>query len=278
MGIDPSGMQFLARAKASGVDFRSTLTIGRQQLYGAHRAAPGVAPVSGFAEPLFGALGAESVDSLDASDYEGANLVADLNFPLPESWTGRYTAVFDGGSLEHLLDVPGALRNLMSLVRPGGHLLAGYPANNQVGHGLYQFSPELFFRTLTPANGFQVEEILLVERSWWTRRSTRWWQVRDPSDAGRRVEMAGRRPSGVFVRARRLGDLPTTLAVAQQSDYARAWESSGPAGLARWVDSLPWPAPALAAEVLRRRHRVAGYARLGRHSLAQAIGGSEAGD
>jgi hypothetical protein len=41
---------------------------------------------TGFAEPLLEHLGATSVDSIDASDDAGANLIADLSNPIPAAW------------------------------------------------------------------------------------------------------------------------------------------------------------------------------------------------
>ena len=37
------------------------------------------------------------------------------------------------------------------------HFVRITPANNFFGHGFYQFTPELFFRIFSAANGFEVE-------------------------------------------------------------------------------------------------------------------------
>jgi hypothetical protein len=39
-------------------------------------------PASDFAEPLLKSLDASVVESIDASDYEGASIIADFNRPL----------------------------------------------------------------------------------------------------------------------------------------------------------------------------------------------------
>ena len=85
----------------------------------------------------------------------------------------------DAGSLEHVFDVPTAIRNCMRMVAPGGYFLAITPANNTMGHGFYQFSPELFYRVLSDANGFTVERMLVTGTS-----STRWFEVADPASIG----------------------------------------------------------------------------------------------
>ena len=36
----------------------------------------------------------------------------------------------------------------------GGSIFVNTPANNMMGHGFYQFSPELMYRIFAEANGF----------------------------------------------------------------------------------------------------------------------------
>jgi hypothetical protein len=36
-----------------------------------------------------------SIHVLDVSNYEGANIVWDMNQPLPEKWTGKYDIIYD---------------------------------------------------------------------------------------------------------------------------------------------------------------------------------------
>src|ERR1035438_1348368 len=95
------------------------MTVGRQVLYASGRqlAREGIVglQMGEYSEDLFRQLGADTVDSLDASDYEGATLIHDLNDELPRDLNGHFTMVFDGGSIEHIYDVAGALRKLQGL-------------------------------------------------------------------------------------------------------------------------------------------------------------------
>ena len=139
MGINGNGAQFLAYARSIGADFGRTMMIGRQNLYitpaemsqalggYGHRVdAPALAEIcagaDGFSENLFRRLGAQDVHSLDYSPYQGATHVHDMNEPIPAELREQYTAVLDGGSLEHVFNFPVAIRNCMEMVACGGRL------------------------------------------------------------------------------------------------------------------------------------------------------------
>jgi hypothetical protein len=110
----------------------------------------------------------------------------------------------------------------MEMVACGGHFFAATPANNNFGHGFYQFSPELFFRVLSPKNGFKVEYCIAVEYG--PRR--RLFAVADPEAARARVTLINASPVVLFVWAKRVEIKPLFLETPQQSDYAAAWASS----------------------------------------------------
>ena len=69
-----------------------------------------------YGEPFLQRLGFTLTDSLDADAYQGAGLIHDLNTPLPPDWHGRYDWVFDGGTLEHVFDLPQASKNVAALL------------------------------------------------------------------------------------------------------------------------------------------------------------------
>jgi hypothetical protein len=79
---------------------------------------------------------------LDASPYEGADTIHDMNTPVPEAWHGRYDVVIDSGSLEDIFNFPVAIANLANMLRVGGTIFVTTPANNLMRHGFYQFSPD----------------------------------------------------------------------------------------------------------------------------------------
>jgi hypothetical protein len=239
MGLDNTAAQTLCGAKSAGADFTSTMMIGRQWLLAApdvvrevarlHGAAvPPAEPGQPFAEPFFEMLGARQVDSLDVSTFEGATIQHDLNRPIPDRLKGKYDLVFDGGSLEHVFNFPVALQSCMEMVKPGGHFVQVSNANNFMGHGLWQISPELMYRSMSAANGFQVIAIMLRELHWSRRKGDRrgpYHIARDPDELGWRVELANRHPTYIITIARRSGSGPLFAEPPQQSDYQRLWDT-----------------------------------------------------
>jgi hypothetical protein len=114
-------------------------------------------------EMLFKLIGFESVRSLDVSDYENSDYVFDLNSP-PEqlSITERFEMVYDGGTLEHVFNVPNALATIAQLTKIGGYIVHETPCNNYLDHGFYQICPTLFL-DFYEANEWEVIDIRLLQ-------------------------------------------------------------------------------------------------------------------
>src|SRR5579871_4363455 len=110
------------------------------------------------AADLFSACGIEATFSLDISTDEGADFLFDLNNPLPPpDLVSRFAAVLNGGTLEHVFNLPNALSAITRLLRPGGCALHVVPVHNWVDHGFYQISPTLLFDYYTAAR-FEILE------------------------------------------------------------------------------------------------------------------------
>lgn len=237
MGIDLHNLNFLAHAQDLGVSFDRTLAIGRQALFieprplEAHRVRrslpplrePAVAPgAPRYFEPLTQQwLGARVADSVDASPYENARLIHDMNLPWPRDGAlaaerGSYDAVLDFGCLEHVFDFPTAWRNCIDLCKVGGHVFHALPANNLSGHGFYQFSPELFCNLYQPSRGFELRGLFFVLKA----EPRLWWRVANPLQVKRRVNLCNSHEVYLLVLARKLAE-PGPLPAPQQSDYAQ---------------------------------------------------------
>jgi hypothetical protein len=173
-----------------------------------------------YADKFFRFLGAKEPVSVDRSDYEGATLLHDLNQPFPESLRSGFDLVIDGGTLEHIFDYPSALRHCLELVSVGGHFITITPTNQWMGHGFYQFSPELFFRVFNAENGFELRKIVLFES---TKADAAFYEVKDPAINGIRVMMKSPQPVMLAVLARRTAEVPLFSRPPQQSDYVAIW-------------------------------------------------------
>jgi hypothetical protein len=244
MGIAWQSARWLCWLNANGLKMGRTLTLGRMNLYMspeefgelARRCGlPGpeverhFTPFPQYAEPLFSALGATEVLSMDASNFESASIVHDLNEPVPAELHKAFDVVYDGGTLEHVFNFPEAFRSAMQMVKVGGSLLIHQAMNNMSGHGLYCFSPELFFRALSPENGFKVLNLHIFERY---PRSA-WYRVRDPAEAGRRALLVNwGLETEVLVHAVRTDDVPIFRRWPQQSDYSAQWAGGSDASVA----------------------------------------------
>lgn len=218
--------QFLLRKQISQLD----------REFGVDLTACGNARFGDFADAFFTAAGASEVSAIDASGYERAGVIHDMNEPVPAELHERFDMVVDGGSIEHIFKPGEALANSMRMTRVGGHLIIWAPANNQNGHGFYQFSPEFFFSALKPETGYVIERVLLVECRYPSvslaapRRAVR---VRNPADVQARVGALSRRPLMLLVHAIKREHLEQPFSVVpQQSDYVAQWDGSSERGSA----------------------------------------------
>lgn len=113
------------------------------------------------AKDFFRLLGFNNIHVMDISDYEGADIVCDLNNPVDASLHNQFDYIIDGGTLEHVFNIPAALNNISKMLKIGGKVYHYLPAASYINHGFYSVSPSLFtdyYRT----NGGQVEECNII--------------------------------------------------------------------------------------------------------------------
>lgn len=223
MGLGLNGTRFLVGESKRGLRLGRTLTLGRQRICMSERHYSGFLELLGvsqkemtYADDFFAGLGADPLEIMDASAYEGAALIHDLNDPVREDLKSTYDTVIDGGTLEHVFNFPVAIRTCMELVKPGGNLILITPCHNLSGHGLYQFSAELFYSVLAPENGYQVERMMIVADG-------HWYAIRNPAEIRGRIEIHSKDVIELFIRAKRTSEQPVFTTWPQQSDYSDAW-------------------------------------------------------
>jgi hypothetical protein len=117
---------------------------------------------------FFQRLGFKTVDALDFSDFEGANIVHDLNVPCNKDFKniGDYNLIFDGGTIEHIFSMPNILKNIFDLLSVGGRIMHSAPVN-MFNHGFYNYST-CFFEDFYSCNNFLINECAIIK---WTERT-----------------------------------------------------------------------------------------------------------
>ncbi len=239
MGIDRTSLAALLYARAlMGNKLGRTLVLGRQKVNVESSefvdlleyclpqrvwSDKTVVGLGSYADQMLAALGANPIDSLDASGYEGATIVQDLNRPAPAELKRSYDVVFDGGTIEHVFMAGLALLETASMVAPGGCFISVATGNNFLGHGFWQLSPEVYFRSLTPGRGFKDVRVFLVPVGW----RDRWIEIPDPDKVHQRVIFVNARETYIVCIARRqdAGDMSDDEPLPQQSDYLASWKS-----------------------------------------------------
>ncbi len=111
--------------------------------------------------------------SFDKSNYEKPTFIK--NFEKEIYHDHKFDIFFDGGSLQHIYNIPKALENINKLTKIGGKILHTVVFNNFQGFGLYQLSPEIFFSIYSEKNGFENTKIYLVNNDddkYWYRVSS----------------------------------------------------------------------------------------------------------
>lgn len=116
-------------------------------------------------DSVFKSLGFERVHTLDFSDFEGADIVFDLNSAnVPGDLVDSYDFIIDHGTIEHIFHIPNVLHNIYHMLKIGGRIVHSSPSSNFVDHGFYMFSPTLFF-DFYKSNKYEINSIRFTESS-----------------------------------------------------------------------------------------------------------------
>ncbi|TRZ75817.1 MAG: hypothetical protein D4R94_06035 [Chitinophagaceae bacterium] len=162
--------------------------------------------------------GIQKVDYLDFSSYEGATILHDLGQPIPHNLVEVYDLVIDAGTLEHVPDFLTALSNTKKMVKIGGSLLIIAPANNFLGHGCYQLSPEIFHRALALDQGFKIDYSILHVEGFF---GGRWINIPNSSDINQRLNVTTKNATYICILAKKTSN--NDEKIGNQSDYESAW-------------------------------------------------------
>lgn len=228
MGLGKNTTKLLCMLKRKNlVNYENTLTLGRQELnlnkrtiralYSAYGDVLSTDQIRGkYSEKFFAALGSKKTDSMDASKFEGATILHDLNKPVSQDMVERYTCIVDGGTTEHIFDFPTAMKNIMKMLKVGGVYIGMVPSNQWNGHGFYQFSAMLYIQLFCKNNHFQLKKIYFSDGS-------RMWELLD-KDVSKRIEMVSHKPLEIYVVAKKISRIENDEIVLQQGDYIEKWD------------------------------------------------------
>src|SRR5579863_2032135 len=75
-------------------------------------------------EAFFRLLGVPTIRALDHSGYEGAEIIHDLNRPIPSHFESTADFILDGSTLDNVFNPATAIQNVARLLRPGGRFLS----------------------------------------------------------------------------------------------------------------------------------------------------------
>lgn len=109
---------------------------------------------------FFDLLGAPEFRALDHSDYEGADLVWDLNKPIPTDLHGIADFILDGSTLDNVFNPAQALINIGAMLRPAGRVLSVNMGSLR-GLAYTALSPQWFLDYFT-VNGFADTRIYIT--------------------------------------------------------------------------------------------------------------------
>lgn len=228
MGVNYNSAFFLKRCKENGVVFDSLCTLGHQELYikdGLRsRLEKEVPTYSGaicrqqYSDEMFRRLGAKDIGILDASGYENANIIHDMNLPVPEKYKEKFSCVFDGGATEHIFNFPIAIQNIMEMLKWGGYYIGCVPSDHLNGHGLYQFGAGLYTQLFSKVNGFELLEIGYSINE----NNKEFWRIKD-IDKGR-IEVSSNKALMIYVVAKKIASSKADI-VVQEKYYEELWNA-----------------------------------------------------
>lgn len=109
---------------------------------------------------LFRDLGYGKYLELDINDR--ADIVWDLNLPIPEDYHEHFALVYDGGTLEHIFNPHQDVTNMLRMTKLGGKIAHSQGIGDQVNHEYWTFNPS-FLIDFYQANGCVLRELFILD-------------------------------------------------------------------------------------------------------------------
>ncbi|WP_299425006.1 methyltransferase domain-containing protein [uncultured Shimia sp.] len=185
-------------------------------------------PNDEYSETFFHKIGFENVDSMDVSDFENATIVQDLADWVPKKLHKKFDVIYDGGTCEHVFDLPTAFRNIDRMLKPGGVMIGHSPCNGWINHGFYQITPEMVYGFWEKTLAYEVLECVLqpILPVYANRAVT----TTNPNETGSRPRLKGKLPDGPIILSyavrKPMKSVRGGSRKVYQSDYQNRWSDS----------------------------------------------------
>ena len=176
MGIDRSALNAILLSCKYIKNKTNLLTLGRQQIHTIKELNIDIGNkfnidlssiiYGNYCENFFRSIGFENVESIDNSNYENAKYIYNLNYPILEEFKNKYDYIYDGGTTEHIFNIPQVFENIIDMLNIDGLFISVTCNNNFSGHGMYQFSPELYLSCFNKKYGMEIVDIYIGENVW----------------------------------------------------------------------------------------------------------------
>ncbi len=118
------GRQTVVPTAAELSSYMGELGIPERRVEIEHDAATKAARAGAIADKSFFALFSDArVSALDVTDYEGAEIIHDMNKPIPEELKGRFDFIYNGSCLDNVFNPAQFIVNCSELLAPGGRII-----------------------------------------------------------------------------------------------------------------------------------------------------------
>jgi len=109
---------------------------------------------------LFSHLGYPDYNELDVNSRCEINW--DLNLEIPKKYHNKYDLIYDGGSVEHVMNSFEALKSILKMTKVGGKIIHSTTVGDCLNHGFWTLNPVLLKEFYTQ-NGCVLINIFLMD-------------------------------------------------------------------------------------------------------------------
>jgi hypothetical protein len=164
-------------------------------------------------------FGPDDIRSMDHSSFEGADVIQDLNLPVPEALSSKYDLIFDGGTIEHVFSIKDALFNMSRMCKVGG-VVVNFSPVDYINHGFINLSAEIF-SDFFGCNDFEKIDLKYIAMPSHPKLVDRHYLEYVPESLYH--TLGSYYQIGVFSAFRKIKEAP--LRIPQQGYYMRLWKS-----------------------------------------------------